>query len=125
MSKFVFLPLALLIGCGAPVMPGHGVSPSTVQETLVAKFIVETANEPGSVEFVKWGPHLEGEGIYRVALRQKQAGNMMFQDYLYRIKDGKASKMVLPNVFGDDWINKRFKFEIPKLPKSDSPNPAN
>ena len=60
MSRFI-IALVFVAGCapGVPSIPGlKGVAPTGAQEQAVAKHVLETANDPKSVEFVKWGPHL-------------------------------------------------------------------
>jgi hypothetical protein len=102
--------------------------PKTAEERLVKKYIVDHANDPDSLRFVKWGPHdpdrklsatLPGkftglpDGYYvRVCYRAKNHnGAMQFYDALVVVQ-GARVKGAVGNGYGDDWqehFDKLFK----------------
>jgi hypothetical protein len=104
MSRLI-LPLCVVIlaGCSRVSNPASGVGPSTAAEAAVAKHIVERANEPSSVVFVKWGPN-RGD-TFRVAYRAKnESGNPQFYDRLFVVEKNMNVKLAGPNAGGDTWI---------------------
>lgn len=72
----------------------------SAEEEVARKYILDTANDPASVEFVAWGPHLENARLLlaiesmrliRVKYRAKNAAGAkeFFDDYVL-MRDGKA-----------------------------------
>lgn len=108
---------ALTVAGCQPLTGTKGVAPSTAEEKAVAKHILATAHDPGSVEFVKWGPHqsMAGGGAgagpqsnfthgMRVVYRGKNAlGAMQLQDMLYLIDKTGAVHSGWMNSGGDNW----------------------
>ncbi len=100
-------------GCssGVPAVPGLvGVAPSTPEERVVAKHVLETTVNPKDVKFLKWGPHdLEGKldppwKIVRVRYEMTVSGNVHPMDMLFYMSDGKVG-FPMPTVGGDDWLS--------------------
>jgi hypothetical protein len=106
--------LALLAGCNSSLPnPGAGVGPTTAEERAVAKYIVEKANDPKSVEFVQWGPNFTpGKLDYlcvRVIYRANNLQGVMERfDSIVYVGAGPKVWAVFPNGNGDDWPRNHF-----------------
>ena len=122
-----------LAGCSRSVVtpfPTKGAAPSTAEEVVVAKWILDHADDPGSVEFAKWGPNAKpgeykhpvhsDEGgfipkmtlgtspnhIVRVVYREKnRAGALVRRDRIIHLHEsGKTAAESPDNPNGDGWL---------------------
>jgi hypothetical protein len=134
MPRFALVCFLFLTGCSQVSNPASGVSPSTSVEAIVAKHIVDNANDPKSVEFAKWGPNLlmsdltpvqqkqfwsalatwkDGEqpkGFVRVAYREKNVqGALELRDLIVLVlADGRVN-MWTATEGGDQWRDSILK----------------
>jgi len=117
-TPFVILFLACS-SCSPPAHPqaadASTINPRTDAEKKAAQFIRDNENDPGSVEFSRFGPDDEkgviiggqskpGGSVIRVRCRAKNLqGAMELKDVLvFQPADGKTTE--LPNPWGDDWL---------------------
>jgi len=117
MRTAAFLAL-YLAGCSRSVVapfPTKGAAPSTADEVIVAKWILDHADDPGSVEFAKWGTAKRNEyksvwdfkdaRVVRALYREKnKAGALVRKDKLFHIDDKNELIHDEQNAAEDRWI---------------------